>query len=311
MPKPKFDFAVGGQALIEGVMMRSKNYIAWSVRKQDGSIKTESFFYNSLIQKHKWLNIPLVRGFLGMFEMMFLGIRALNFSAEEFIQDEEPDKKTKPLPQWAESLLLIGNVFLSLGFTILLFKLLPLRVTEFIFSQTSILEAKYGYILYNLLDGVLKMVIFLTYILGISMFNDVKRVFQYHGAEHMAVFNYEANLPLTVENSSIQTRFHPRCGTSFIIFVFLVSILVYSLMPRDPNFWLHLLKRVAMLPIIAGISFEVLKLSGKYSDNPVVKFLIQPGLAFQKLTTKEPDVEQLEVAITALQTTLDLEAKHK
>lgn len=313
MNNSKFDFAVGGQALIEGVMMRSQNYVAWAVRKADGSIKIKDFAYNSLAQKYKFFNLPFLRGVVSMFEMMALGIRALNFSADEFIMDEDPKEakkkaEQKPMPKWQSNLFLAFNLIFSLGFTILLFKFLPLQLTEWIF-QAIPYEPTTNYIAYNFLDGTLKLTIFLAYILLISQFKDIKRVFQYHGAEHMAVFNYEEGTPLTVENSARQSRFHPRCGTSFIIFVFLISIVVYSVIPRDPNFVLHLTKRLALLPVIAGVSFEALKLSGKYASNPIVKLLIQPGLAFQRLTTKQPDNSQLEVAIASLQATLDNEVK--
>lgn len=313
--KPKFDFAVGGQALIEGVMMRSQNYVAWAVRKADGTIKIKDFAYNSLAQKYKFFNLPFLRGVISMFEMMALGIRALNFSADEFIMDEDPKEakkkaEQKPIPKWQSTLFLTLNVIFSLGFTILLFKYVPLQLTEWIFQATPY-DPSTNYIAYNFLDGTLKLTIFLAYILLISQFKDIKRVFQYHGAEHMAVFNYEKGTELTAENSAKQSRFHPRCGTSFIIFVFLISILVYSLIPRDPNFILHLAKRLALLPVIAGVSFETLKLSGKYASNPIVKLLIQPGLAFQRLTTKDPDHSQLEVAVAALKRTLDREAEAK
>lgn len=307
--KPKFDFAVGGQALIEGVMMRSQNFVAWAVRKADGTIKIKDFTYNSLAQKYKFFNLPFLRGVVGMFEMMALGIRALNFSADEFIQDEEPDQpKSKPMPNWLANLFLVGNILVSLGFTILLFKYLPLLITEQIVKIPFMSDI--NYILYNFIDGVLKLSIFLLYIVLIGSFNDIKRVFQYHGAEHMAVFNYEAGTELSAENSNLQSRFHPRCGTSFIVFVFLISIIIYSFIPRDPIFWQHLLKRLIFLPVIAGVSFEVLKLSGKYAHNPIVKLFILPGLYFQRLTTKAPDHSQLEVAVAALQKTLDLELEY-
>lgn len=309
--KPIFDFAVGGQALIEGVMMRSQNYVAWAVRKADGTIKIKDFKYNSLAQKFKIFNLPFFRGVVSMFEMMALGIRALNFSADEFIQDEEPGKskeEQKPMPKWQSTLFLTLNVIFSLGFTIVLFKYLPLQLTEWIFEVIPY-DPTTNYVAYNFLDGILKLTIFLSYILLISMFKDIKRVFQYHGAEHMAVFNYEEGTPLTVENSARQSRFHPRCGTSFIIFVFLISIVVYSVIPRDPNFLFHLAKRLALLPVIAGVSFEALKLSGKYASNPIVRLLIQPGLAFQRLTTKQPDNTQIEVAVASLQRTLDRETE--
>jgi len=328
MNKPKFDFAVGGQAVIEGVMMRSKNFIAVAVRKYDGSIKIKDFPFTSIIQRHKWLNIPLVRGVVGMVEMMGVGFKALNFSADEFAEEEAPTSKTKDgkeeaptsktkdgkdpvkeLPKepnkFLEALFLIGNLGISLGFAILLFKFLPLTLTEVVNNYYPNLAE--NYVLYNALDGVLKLTIFSLYILVISLSTTIRRVFEYHGAEHKAVFNYEHDIDLNVKNSQAESRFHPRCGTSFVIFIFLISVVLYTFLPRDPNFVMHFLKRVMWLPLIAGIAYEVLKYSAKHMNSWFVKIFTAPGMAFQGLTTKEPSDDQVEVALAALNRTLELE----
>lgn len=306
---PKFDFAVGGQAVIEGVMMRSKNYIAVAVRKKDGSIKIMDFPFTSIIAKYKWLNIPLVRGVVGMIEMMIVGFKGLNFSSDEFELEGEPAKSENTKPnKFLDALFVIGNLVLSLGFAILLFKFLPLTLTEFVNSKLPTLAD--NYVLYNALDGVLKLLIFTLYIWAISKSKTISRVFEYHGAEHKAVFNYEQNTELTVENSQKESRFHPRCGTSFVIFVFLISVVLYTFLPRDPNFAMHFIKRILWLPVVAGISYEVLKYSAKHMNSKLVKIFTAPGMAFQGLTTKEPTDDQVEVAIAALNRTLELESKN-
>jgi uncharacterized protein YqhQ len=161
--------------------------------------------------------------------------------------------------------------------------------------------------LYNLIDGFLKLLLFTLYIVLISLSKTIHRVFEYHGAEHKAVFNYEANTDLSVANSQMQSRFHPRCGTSFVVFVFLISVVLYTFLPRDPNFIMHFLKRIVWLPLVVGVSYEVLKFSAKHSKAWWVKIFTAPGMAFQGLTTKEPDDSQVEVAIAALNRTLELE----
>jgi uncharacterized protein YqhQ len=310
--KPKFDFAVGGQALIEGVMMRSKNFLAMAVRKDDGTILIEDQFYNSWVQRFKWANTPFLRGVINMFEMMIVGTKAINFSANEFIDEDEKEKeanKKKKTNHLVESLLFALNIAFALALSIFLFKFLPLILTEGLNKLAPTIGD--NYVLYNAIDGVLKLLIFVAYILLIMISKTVRRVFQYHGAEHMAVFNYEEGTPLTVENTAKQSRFHPRCGTSFIIFIFLISIVLYTFIPRHEVFWIHFTRRILILPVIAGVSYEVLKLSAKYSDSWWVKLFIAPGLAFQRLTTSQPDESQMEVAIAALKRTLELEEKHE
>ncbi len=307
MNQQKIDFAVGGQALIEGVMMRSPNYIAMAVRKPDGSIKVKDYPYKTFIQRHKWANIALVRGVINMIEMMGIGMKAIDFSANEFVE-EEGDKDKEPSKFWS-TLFFVFNMVFAFIFAIMLFKFLPLWITELINEISPAVQD--NFILYNSIDGILKLAIFTLYIVVIMISKTIRRVFEYHGAEHKAVFNYEADIALTPENSAKQSRFHPRCGTSFIIFVFVISIIVYTFIPRHPDFWLHLGRRLLVLPVIAGISYEVLKASAKNINTWWVKILTIPGMLFQRLTTSEPDEEQLEVAIAALKRTLELENEGK
>ena len=208
-----------------------------------------------------------------------------------------------------EVIFAILNIILSIALAIFLFKFLPLLITTFLENYFPSLKA--NYLLFNTTDSIFKILIFLTYLFLISQIKQIKRLFMYHGAEHMAVFNYEAKEKLSVDNTMKQPRLHPRCGTSFVLFVFVASIFVYMFIPKNPNFWSNLIYRITFLPIIAGLSFEILKLAGKYSSNPILKLISMPGLALQKITTKQPTPDQAAVAIVALQATLDLETKHQ
>lgn len=306
----EIDFAVGGQAVIEGVMMRSPSSVTIAVRKSEGQIKVRRKRYFTLIQRFPWLNIPILRGVINLFEMMIIGTEAINYSANESLDEPEqkPKKKKKDRTK-LEAIFEVGMFILSLvialSISIFLFKFLPLLATTFIEGYS--VQIQNNYILFNLIDGILKMSIFLIYIYVLALFPSFKRIFEYHGAEHKAIFNYEAKLPLTVENSARQTRFHPRCGTSFILIVFIISILAYTFVPKQETFTANLLLRLVCLPLIAGISYEFLKFSAKHVENPIVKALIQPGLWFQRLTTREPDASQLEVSIASLKEALEME----
>ncbi len=301
----KFDFAVGGQALVEGVMMRSKNYVALACRDQDGKIQLKSFFYNTWIQRFPRLNIFILRGFLNMIQMIALGSNALNHSLEIAF----PEENQAPKSSFLATLFTVCNLIFSILLAIALFKFLPLYFTSLL--ETHFASLQQNYFLFNLTDALFKILIFLIYLGAISLIPQVKRLFMYHGAEHMAVFNYESKQELTVGNTMQQPRLHPRCGTSFILFVFVASIFVYMFIPKNPNFLINLLGRVAFLPVIAGISFEILKIAGTYSKNPIMRAISMPGLALQKITTKQPSPDQAEVAIRALQETLRLESKHQ
>jgi uncharacterized protein YqhQ len=306
----KIDFAVGGQAVIEGVMMRSNDFITVAVRKESGGIELKDDPFKSITKKIKFLGWPLVRGVIGLFEMMIVGMKALNYSANVMIEETEGVKR-EDMTKWqkiGEKIMFAFSFIFAISLSLFLFKFLPLWITEWI---SSIYEPLRQSFLYNVVDGVLKTSFFITYIAILTVMPSIKRVFEYHGAEHKSIFTYEKGLELNVENAKKQSRFHPRCGTSFILIVFMISILTYTLLPRDPDFIMHFARRLAFLPLIAGISYEFLKWSAKHKDNKWLKWAIAPGLLFQRLTTKEPDDKQLEVALKALDKALELEDKKK
>lgn len=304
----EIDFAVGGQAVIEGVMMRSPNSISIAVRKAGGEIKVKNKNYRTLTQRYRILNIPILRGFINLIEMMVVGTQAINFSANEQLDDikeEEGIKTESKFARAGEILLFAVSIVLALGLGILLFKFTPLLITTFIEGKSGFIASNYFF--FNLLDGAIKITIFISYIFLLGLLPDFKRVFQYHGAEHKAIYTYEKKLPLESENAKLQTRFHPRCGTSFILIVFAISIIVYSLVPRPPEFLANFGMRLSLLPLISGISYEVLKISAKHLNNFFVRAAVAPGLLFQKLTTKEPNGEQLEVGLKSLKDALVME----
>ncbi len=306
----EIDFAVGGQAVIEGVMMRSPNNIAIAVRKPAGKIIVKKKNYQTLTQRYKLLNVPFLRGVINLFEMMVVGMGAVNFSANEQVEleDDSDDKKGGGGFSKGLEIFIFGlSIIMALGIGFVLFKFLPLLMTTYIESKSVTISSYYT--LFNLTDGIIKMSIFLLYIFLIGLIPSFRRVFEYHGAEHKVIYNYEAKKTLNVKNSKVQKRFHPRCGTSFILIVFAVSMIVYSIVPRPPFFLANLAMRFSLLPIISGISYEFLKLSAKHMDKFFVKMMIYPGLLFQRLTTKEPDNKQLEVGIKSLKDTLAMEAE--
>jgi uncharacterized protein YqhQ len=304
----KIDFAVGGQAVIEGVMMRSPNYLTVSVRKNHGGIKGKDEAYRTFCQRVKVLGVPIVRGVVNLFEMMVVGVRILNYSAQE--QLDEPEDKNEKDGFWEKIILGASFAFsliFALGLSLFLFKFLPLWITETLSNNFELF--KNNYLVYNLTDGILKTTFFIVYIFILGLLPSLKRVFEYHGAEHKSIYTYEKGLDLTVKNARSQSRFHPRCGTSFILVVFLISILVYTFVPKQEDFMTNFGVRVLFLPLIAGISYEFLKWSAKTKDNFLVKMIITPGLWFQRLTTREPDDYQLEVALDALKKAVELEEK--
>jgi len=306
--RKKIDFAVGGQAVIEGVMMRSPNHFVVSVRKEDGKIKTRDFHFQSLTKKYKILGIPVVRGLVNLFESMYIGVKALNVSNAEYMAGEKDHVADLKRPLWKEILVFVGYTIYMIfvfGFAIFLFKFLPLGITEFLSSRLSALDQ--NYFIFNLVDGVIKTAFFLIYLILISLLPDIKRVFMYHGAEHKSIWTYELDKPLIPDEATKQTRFHPRCGTSFILLVILISILIYTVIPTPDDFAHKFLIRIAVLPLIAGVSYEALKFSAKYQDTLLMKMVVAPGLWFQKITTKEPDEKQLEVALCSLKKCLELE----
>lgn len=304
---PKIDFAVGGQAVIEGVMMRSPNFVTVAVRKSSGSIKIKDESFRGLGMRLRFFGIPLLRGVVNLFEMMIVGMRMLNFSAAEAIDEAPaPDGNSNTIIQKLGIVFSFAiSLIFALGMSLFLFKFLPLYLTDFLSKNFGILNQNYLY--YNLIDGLLKTIFFVVYIGILGFLPDLKRVFQYHGAEHKSIYTYEKGLPLEVKHAKKMTRFHPRCGTSFILVVFLLSIFIYTFVPRQSDFLLNFFLRVAFLPLIAGVSYEVLKWSAKHSEHSLVKIITLPGLLFQRLTTQEPDDNQLEVALSALRKALEME----
>lgn len=306
----KIDFAVGGQAVIEGVMMRSNDFITVAVRKESGEIELKDDPFKSITKKIKFLGWPLIRGVVGLFEMMIVGMKALNYSASVMIEETEGIKREdmSKKAKFGEKLMFAFSFVFAIGLSLFLFKFLPLWITDWL---SGIYEPLRQSFYYNVLDGVLKTTFFISYIAILTLMPSIKRVFQYHGAEHKSIFTYEKGLPLKVEHAKKQSRFHPRCGTSFILIVFMISIITYTMLPRDPDFLMHFARRLAFLPLIAGVSYEFLKWSARHQTNRIMRWAIAPGLWFQRLTTKDPDDEQLEVALKALDKALELEDNKK
>lgn len=274
----------GGQALIEGVMMRGPRAIAMAVRLPDGEIEVTNENISPWSQK-PFLKLPIIRGFVALLESLILGTKALMFSASRAVGEEEGEK----LGFWEMAVTLV--VALCAG--LLLFVGVPTASAHFMQNYFP------GTIVQNLLEGLIRLVVLFLYIILISRLKDIQRVFQYHGAEHKAIFAYEAGEQLTVENTQKYSRMHPRCGTSFLLIVVIVSILVFACLGLEPLWW-RILSRILLMPLVAGISYELLKLSGKYTGSILLKWIIVPGLLLQKFTTREPDDSQIEVAIAAL-----------
>lgn len=304
MEKQKIDYAIGGQAVIEGVMMKSPSFIAVAVRKKGGHIKFMEAKFVSLTARYKVLKLPIIRGIINLFEMIVMGVKALNFSAEEFAQEELPSEK-KEQSKFFDIATIVFSFIFSFALALFLFKFIPLTITEFLRSRFPYIAAHY--VIFNLIDGLIRISIFVLYIFILSFFKSFHRIFEYHGAEHMAVHTYEKNHELSVENVARENPAHPRCGTSFLLAVFIVSIIVYSIIPRNPVFWLNLATRIAVIPLIAGIGYEILKWSARHRTHPLIKLVTIPGLLTQKITTQYPSEDQIEVAIAALKRTLELE----
>ena len=292
------DILVGGQAVIEGVMMRSPKGYSVAVRRQDGTVRVMKDALLTAGEKCRAFKLPILRGVGVLAQALVLGIRALRFSAEESLAEQDSKQETTTDQSKVSSWLIAGNLTLALGINILLFVVLPLFITRFL--QTGIgFESS---ILFNAIDGILRVSVFVIFLYSVSMMKDMNRVFQYHGAEHKTVYNFEAHEDLQVANAKKFSTLHPRCGTSFLLVVMIVSILVFSLAHFD-SLAGKLLSRIALLPLIAGISYEVIRYSAKHPRS-LLRIVTLPGLLLQKITTKEPDETQLEIAIRALQEAL-------
>lgn len=299
--------SIGGQAVMEGVMMRGPKEIAIAVRKPDNEIIIEKRPVSSVLQKNKILKLPVIRGCISFFESMIMGVKALMFSAEFFDIEGEETTESK-FDKWLEEKLgdkikdvvIYFSVILSLILSIGLFFLLPNFIGELIAKITSI---QVDGTARTLIEGAVRMLIFLAYILLVSQMKEIKRVFMYHGAEHKTIFTYERGEELTVENARQSSRLHPRCGTSFLIFVMIVSIIVFMIIPQGLAWWQRALFKILLLPVVAGISYEIIKFAGRH-ENWFTKLISKPGMWLQLLTTREPDDSQLEVAIASLKAVL-------
>ena len=355
------DLIVGGQAVVEGVMMRTPSAYAIACRRSDGEIVTTAESLPKWSDKYKWLSWPVLRGGATLVQSMGLGIKALNFSAKIYEDDLEAQKeRAKAAELRAEPALVEGttdeeftkapvkvvmpeaakkkekksgglgpalSIVLALGFNILLFIVAPLLVTNLGFIAAGWAESPFipaeaswwqqviaytweikphSWVAFNLADGLVRMVFFIIMIVSMSYLRDIRRVFEYHGAEHKTVFTWEKGLDLTVDNARPQRRQHPRCGTSFLMVVMLVAIVLFSVIKFDAM-WLNLVVRIALMPLVAGLSYEVIRYAAKKESGWIFKLFTLPGIWLQNITTQEPDADQLEVAIRALDESLKLE----
>ncbi len=303
---------VGGQAVIEGVMMRSPKRIATAVRRANGNIEVKVQEFESLISRKKFLDIPVLRGAITLIEVMILGIKTLQWSADKAIEDEEQKEiaegkkvKKKKKKEGMSTTSAVFSIGLALIIGIAVFFALPLYVT------TNVFDIEKQAFAFNLVAGLMRIVLFLAYIWGISFMKDVKRLFQYHGAEHKAVFAFEDRVRLSPQNVQKYSTFHPRCGTSFLVIVMLVSLIFFALVDTvvmltygEISLFIRLATHLPLIPLVGGLSYEALKLSAKNIENPLVRALIMPGLGLQRITTSQPDDQQVEVAIAALQAAL-------
>jgi uncharacterized protein YqhQ len=303
---------VGGQAVIEGVMMRGPQLMATAIRRKDNSIEVRKTRFSSITKKKKILGLPVIRGFVSLIEMMIIGIKTLNFSASRAELDwEETDEVKKEKSENRKKLEEITGFVIAFGLAFLLFAYLPYQIADW-------MKLGKENIYFNLFAGSIRIVFFVIYVLLISFMKDVKRLFEYHGAEHKSVYAFENNSSLDADTVQKYSTLHPRCGTSFMFFVLLISILIFSIVDTlvakfigVPNVFQRLAYHFLMIPIISGISYEVLKLSGRNIDHPLVKLMTAPGLALQRITTQPPDDDQIEIAVVAMKCALEIELENQ
>jgi uncharacterized protein YqhQ len=309
------EILVGGQAVIEGVMMRSPKGYSVAVRRQDGTVRVMKDALFGLGERWKAFKLPILRGVGVLGQALVLGIRALRFSAEEALTDDQTAQghhypvsaafqvatakiETKKDTSQVSSWLIAGNLVLALGVNVILFVALPLVITRLLQTQIGFQSS----ILFNGIDGLLRVLVFVIFLYSVSWMKDMNRVFQYHGAEHKTVYNFEARQELNVTNAQKFSTLHPRCGTSFLLVVMIVSILVFSVAKFD-SFTAKLLSRIVLLPLVAGISYEIIRYSAKH-PNSLLRWVTFPGLLLQKITTQPPNDKQVEIAIRALEEAL-------
>lgn len=292
---------VGGQAVMEGVMMRSPHSYCVAVRKSDGEIVTQESPLAKLSDKHPLFKLPVLRGLGTLGSAMWLGMRALKFSADCALESADADSAGKPKKEAGASAMLLQLLF-SLIFMIALYKVVPLFLATQIAHHIHALDTRLAI---NLIDGLLRIAIFLGFMVLLSRMPDMHRVFEYHGAEHRVVFNFESGKPVNVSNAQGFVTWHPRCGTSFLVVVLIVAMAAYAFLPID-NFWLKIVARVALMPIIIGVSYEVIRYAAK-KRNSLMAVLTTPGLWLQRVTTQTPSDAQTQVAIHALECAMELE----
>lgn len=294
------DLLVGGQAVLEGIMMRGRKGWAVAVRKKDGSIVLDHgkiSDWSKFLPPIKW---PFFRGALVLIQSLALGIRALNFAAEHVEMDDEPAKAADGkapsgtgMSKWA----IAGTLATAVAFAVGLFVLMPLGVTA---AVQKFAWPEMPNLAFNAIDGLVRVFAFVLYLVAISRIPEIGRVFQYHGAEHKVVWTYEEKGALTVDAAQQRSRLHPRCGTSFLFFVLIVSILCFALIPKESPLAIKALGRIVLMPVIAGIAYETIRWTGKRPEAPFVRTLVAPGLWLQNVTTREPSADQVEVALVAL-----------
>ena len=296
---------IGGQAVLEGVMMKNRDKYAVAVRKPNGEIDVEVEEYKGVCGDKKFAKLPFIRGVFAFIDSLILGMKVTTYSASFYEEEDEKPSKTegkleKLLGNKADDIMMTFTVILSVIIAVALFMLLPLFLSDLLgkyIRNASVIA---------IIEGLIRILIFIAYIAGISLMKDIKRLYMYHGAEHKCINCIEKGRPLTVKDVKRSSRQHKRCGTSFLLFVVLVSVIVFFFIRVD-NMALKLVLRIALVPVIAGISYEIIRLAGR-SDNILVRIISAPGLWMQKLTTKEPDEDMIEVAIASVEAVFDWKA---
>ena len=304
MSKSKYT-SIGGQALIEGIMMKSPEKTAMAVRKKDGDIDISYPVGKSIREKYKILKLPIIRGVVGFVESMIQGYKAMMLSADisgfTDLEEEENKKEEKKDNSALLNIVMVIGTVLGVALSVVLFMYIPRLCVS---GLQALFNTDFSKLVRSGIEQVLKLSVFVLYVWLVSFMKDIKRVFMYHGAEHKTIFCYEKGLELTIENVREQRRFHPRCGTSFMILMILISVIVSTVVQIIfPNVydvaWLWTVAKILMLPIICGLGFEVLKLCGRY-DNVITRIISAPGMWLQRITTKEPEDDMIEIAIAAL-----------
>jgi uncharacterized protein YqhQ len=288
---------IGGQAVLEGVMMRGPSVWSVAVRKPDGVIAEVNRPIASVLLRHRWLRIPVVRGVVALGESLAIGFRALAISANYASQEEGDDGEVQTELTRGQLLFAFG---IAIGFALLLFKVSPALITNWLPIEST------G--AFVIVEGLVRVSIFVAYLLLISLLPDLKRVFQYHAAEHKAINAYEAGEELLPDRVARHSLLHVRCGTAFLLYVMVVAIFVFAFFGRPAWYWL-IATRILLLPVIAGIAYEIIRFAGKHAQNPVLRGVLAPGLWLQRLTTREPTLDQIEVSIRALREVLRLEGR--